>query len=620
VGEYRFGNWLENNVDWSLSRERYWGTPLNLWVCSECGHTDAVGSVIELHERAVNFPHDQPLDLHRPMVDLIELRCDKCGKHMQRVKDVIDVWFDSGAMPFAQYHYPWDEQKMFDTQFPADYICEGIDQSRGWFYSLLAISVFIKGVSPYKNVLTTELILDKSGQKMSKSKGNAVEPWDVLNEDGADALRWYLVTTSPPWSPTRFDRDGVKDTARKMLENLRNVYAFYALYAGVDGYAHSADRGAPSLLDRWILSRYHTTVMRSRAWMDTYDVTRTARGIERFVLDEVSNWYVRRSRRRFWKGEMGPDKTAAYHTLHTVLDGVAHLMAPIAPFLSDEIHLALHGLTAENASGASVHLETYPQADHKAIDADLEARMDVALNVVSLGRTIRNDTAVKVRQPLPEALVHATDRKALDAFLAHREIVGLVTDELNVRALRAVEDVEKYVSMTATPNFPVLGKKYGKRVPQIAAAIKAAEKSALNAFLLGGNLPVEIDGEKIVLGRDELSVQIAPVDGYGAAEERGLTVILNLAISEELRVEGLAREVVNRLQNLRKSAGLDVTDRIKVRYQGGEQTKRVFDAQGGLVASETLAEDVSAGATDWKDTMTFDLEGESVSLWIAKSR
>jgi isoleucyl-tRNA synthetase len=604
VGEYRFGNWLENNVDWSLSRERYWGTPLNLWVCSECGHTDAVGSVIELHERAVNFPHDQPLDLHRPMVDLIELRCDKCGKHMQRVKDVIDVWFDSGAMPFAQYHYPWDEQKMFDTQFPADYICEGIDQSRGWFYSLLAISVFIKGVSPYKNVLTTELILDKSGQKMSKSKGNAVEPWDVLNEDGADALRWYLVTTSPPWSPTRFDRDGVKDTARKMLENLRNVYAFYALYAGVDGYAHSADRGAPSLLDRWILSRYHTTVMRSRAWMDTYDVTRTARGIERFVLE----------------GEMGPDKTAAYHTLHTVLDGVAHLMAPIAPFLSDEIHLALHGLTAENASGASVHLETYPQADHKAIDADLEARMDVALNVVSLGRTIRNDTAVKVRQPLPEALVHATDRKALDAFLAHREIVGLVTDELNVRALRAVEDVEKYVSMTATPNFPVLGKKYGKRVPQIAAAIKAAEKSALNAFLLGGNLPVEIDGEKIVLGRDELSVQIAPVDGYGAAEERGLTVILNLAISEELRVEGLAREVVNRLQNLRKSAGLDVTDRIKVRYQGGEQTKRVFDAQGGLVASETLAEDVSAGATDWKDTMTFDLEGESVSLWIAKSR
>jgi isoleucyl-tRNA synthetase len=279
------------------------------------------------------------------MVDAIELRCT-CGKTMQRVKDVIDVWFDSGAMPFAQYHYPWNEEKMFDTQFPADYICEGIDQSRGWFYSLLAISVFVKGVSPYKNVLATELILDKHGQKMSKSKGNAVEPWDVLNEDGADALRWYLVTTSPPWSPTRFDRDGVKDTARKMLENLRNVYAFYALYAGVDGYVHSDDRGAPSLLDRWILSRYHSTVQRSR--MDGCIRCHAHRaGFERFVLDEVSNWYVRRSRRRFWKGEMGPDKTSAYHTLHTVLGGVARLMAPVAPFLSDEVQLALRGLTAK---------------------------------------------------------------------------------------------------------------------------------------------------------------------------------------------------------------------------------------------------------------------------------
>jgi isoleucyl-tRNA synthetase len=616
VGEYRFGNWLENNVDWSLSRERYWGTPLNLWVCAGCGHTDAVGSVIELHERAVNFPHDEPLDLHRPMVDGIELRCT-CGKTMQRVKDVIDVWFDSGAMPFAQYHYPWNEDGMFETQFPADYICEGIDQSRGWFYSLLAISVFIKGVSPYRNVLATELILDKHGQKMSKSKGNAVEPWDVLNEDGADALRWYLVTTSPPTSPTRFDRDGVKDTARKMLENLRNVYAFYALYAGVDEYTLSADRGAPTLLDRWILSRYHTTVKRSREWMDAYDVTRTARAIERFVLDELSNWYVRRSRRRFWKGEMGPDKTAAYHTLHTVLDGVVRLMAPVAPFLSDEIHLALRGLTAENALGASVHLEKYPEPDASAIDADLEARMDVALSVVSLGRTIRNDTAVKVRQPLSEALVYSTDRAALDAFLANREIVALVTDELNVRALRAVDDVSGYVSITATPSFPVLGKKYGKRVPRIAEAIKALDTAALSAFMVNGAASVNVDGETVELGRDDLSARVAPTEGYGASEERGLTVILNLAISEELRLEGMAREVVNRLQNLRKSAGLDVTDRIRVRYQGAE---RVFAAQGTLIAAETLAEEVSTGTSEWKDTVAFDLDGESVSLWITKSR
>ncbi|HEX6789680.1 MAG TPA: isoleucine--tRNA ligase [Candidatus Krumholzibacteria bacterium] len=620
VGEYRFGNWLENNVDWSLSRERYWGTPLNLWTCGTCGETDAVGSIQELRERATNFPADEStLDLHRPMVDGIELRC-RCGGSMQRVKDVIDVWFDSGAMPFAQYHHPWDESGMFATQFPADYICEGIDQSRGWFYSLLAISVFVKGVSPYRNVLTTELILDKHGQKMSKSKGNAVEPWDVLNQDGADALRWYLVTTSPPWSPTRFDRDGVKDTARKMLENLRNVYAFYALYAGVDGYAHGADRGEPSLLDRWILSRYNTLVKRSREWMDAYDVTRTARAIERFVLDELSNWYVRRSRRRFWKGEMGPDKVAAYHTLHTVLDGVARLIAPVAPFLADELHLALRGLTAETAGGSSVHLEMYPEPDEAAIDAGLEARMDVALEVVSLGRTVRNDTGVRVRQPLAQALVYSPDRKSLDAFLGHREIVSLVTDELNVRALRGVDDVGRYVAITAAPNFPVLGKKFGKRVPVVADAIKKLETPALAGFMAGGAVKLALDGEAIELGREDLSVRVAPVEGYGAAETRGLTVVLDLAITDELRLEGSAREMINRLQNLRKSAGLQVTDRIRVGFTGGEHARRVFETQGTLIATETLADEVQPRAADWSDTASFELEGESVSLWIQKSR
>jgi isoleucyl-tRNA synthetase len=620
VGEFRFGNWLENNVDWSLSRERYWGTPLNLWTCTACGETDAVGSISDLRERALNFPADEStLDLHRPMVDGIDLRC-RCGGVMQRVKDVIDVWFDSGAMPFAQYHYPWNESGMFESQFPADYICEGIDQSRGWFYSLLAISVFIKGVSPYKNVLTTELILDKHGQKMSKSKGNTVEPWDLLNDDGADALRWYLVTTSPPWSPTRFDRDGVKDTARKMLENLRNVYAFYSLYAGVDDYVHGDARGEPSLLDRWILSRYHTTVKRSREWMDAYDVTRTCRAIERFVLDELSNWYVRRSRRRFWKGEMGPDKISAYHTLHTVLDGVARLIAPVAPFLSDELHLALRGLTAETAGGESVHLARYPGPDERAIDASLEARMDVGLDVVSLGRTIRNESAVRVRQPLSEALVHATNQAALDAFLAHREIVSLVTDELNVRTLRSVPDVEGYVTMTATPNFPVLGKKFGKRVPVIADAIKRLDTAALAAFMAGGSAKVTVEGETIELGRDDLTANVTPRDGYGAREERGLTVILNLAITDELRLEGSAREVINRLQNLRKSAGLEVIDRIRICYAGGDHLRRVFAAQGALVLAETLADETSPGVTDWKDTVSFELEGEPVSLWIQKSR
>jgi isoleucyl-tRNA synthetase len=620
VGEFRFGNWLENNVDWSLSRERYWGTPLNIWTCESCEAMDSVGSIEELKERASNFPADEStLDLHRPFVDDIELRCE-CGETMRRVKEVIDVWFDSGAMPFAQYHYPWDESGMFASQFPADYISEGIDQSRGWFYSLLAISVFIKGESPYRNCLTTELILDKHGQKMSKSKGNSVEPWDVLNDDGADALRWYLATTSPPWTPTRFDRDGVKDTARKFLENLRNVYAFSSMYASVDGYRAGDGPGEPALLDRWLLSRYNTTVSRVTGWLDEFDLTRAARAIERFVLDELSNWYVRRSRRRFWKGAMGPDKLAAYHTLYTVLDGMTRMIAPFVPYLAEELHLALHGKTPADADGGSVHLLSFPTSDANAIDEQLESTMAAALAVVSLGRTVRNDAAVRVRQPLSEILVHNNDAAALDRLVHDDEITALVLDELNVRAVRRLDELGDRVSLSATPAFPVLGKKYGKGVPRIAQAIKSAPEEALAAFMKNGALTVEADGQRVELGRDDLTVQVAAARGYGASEERGLTVILNLAIDEELRLEGAAREVINRIQNLRKNSGLDVTDHIHLRYSGGEMATRVFQRQGDLIAAETLADETGAGEAAWPATAALELDGETVTLWIQKSR
>jgi isoleucyl-tRNA synthetase len=621
VGEHRFGNWLENNVDWSLSRERYWGTPLNVWTCASCGKQDAVGSIAELRERAVNFPSDETkLDLHRPFVDEIELKCE-CGQSMKRVKEVIDVWFDSGAMPFAQYHHPWDESKMFATQFPADYICEGIDQSRGWFYSLLAISVFLTGKSPYRNCLTTELILDKHGQKMSKSKGNAVEPWDILNNEGADALRWYLVTTSPPWSPTRFDRDGVKDTARKMLENLRNVYAFFAMYASIDGYVHGRDKGAPTQLDRWVLSRYLSTVARVTESMDEYDVTRAARLLERFVLDEVSNWYVRRSRRRFWKGAAGPDKTAAYHTLYTVLDGVARLLAPLVPYLSEEMYLALRGATPQVGVTGSVHLEDFPTVDASAIDAELEASMETALEVASLGRTVRNDAAVRVRQPLARVLVHATDAGRLDRFFPHDDVVALVKEELNVRAIERVDDLQKFVTLEATPNFPVLGKKYGKRVPAVAEAIRKLDTEALLRFGERGTTPLSMadGGDAVTLSREDATVAVTPVAGFGAREERGLTVIADLAIDEDLKLEGAARELINRLQNMRKQSGLDVTDRIRLRYDGGAVVQRVFESQGGLIAAETLAREVERGPVDWGDGAEFDLDGERVVLWLQKS-
>ena len=620
VGEFRFANWLENNVDWSLSRERYWGTPLNIWTCEACGTTDAVGSIDELKERGRNLPADEStLDLHRPFVDDIELAC-ACGGAMRRVKDVIDVWFDSGAMPFAQYHYPWDEDGMFARQFPADYICEGIDQSRGWFYSLLAISVFLKGESPYRNCLATELILDKTGQKMSKSKGNAVEPWDVLNAEGADALRWYLSTTSPPWTPTRFDRDGVRDTARKMLENLRNVYAFFAMYASIDGYLPGDGPGQASLLDRWLLSRYNTTVQRVSGWLDEYDVTRAARAIERFVLDELSNWYVRRSRRRFWKGEMGPDKLAAYHTLYTVLDGLTRMLAPFVPYLADEIHLALRGQTPADGGGSSVHLERFPRADAGAIDDVLESTMETALAVASLGRTVRNDAGVRVRQPLSEILVHASDPAALDRFIGDAGISALVLEELNVRAVRRLDSLTEFVRLSATPTFPVLGKKYGKRVPLIAQAIKSAPQGDLANFMKTGSLKVVVEKETLEITRDDASVRVAATPGYGASEERGLTVIVNLSIDDGLRLEGAARELINRLQNLRKNSGYDVMDRIRLRYQGGEATDRVFDAVGAMIAAETLADDVARGAVDWEHRTELELDGERIVLWVQKCR
>jgi len=623
AGEHRFGNWLENNVDWSLSRERYWGTPLNIWVCASCGHKHSIGSVAELEERAVaGLPADRAdLDLHRPMVDSIELECSECGGVMKRVAEVIDVWFDSGSMPFAQYHYPFDEKGMFDRQFPADFISEGIDQSRGWFYSMLAISVFLKGESSYRSCLTTEMILDKNGQKMSKSRGNAVEPWDLLRNEGADAVRWYLTTTSPPWTPTRFDRDGVQETSRKVLDTIRNVYSFFAMYAEIDGYVPGGevDRGEPSLLDRWILSRFHSTTRTARAQMDTFDVTRAARAIQDFVLDELSNWYVRRSRRRFWKGEMGPDKVAAYDTLYTVLDGVLRLLAPFTPFVAEEVYLALRGLSPEDSGPGSVHLEPYPEPDESAIDSELEKQMEVALTVVSLGRTVRNDAGVKTRQPLSEMLIHSTDGAALEAFLANRGIVGLVLDELNVRSLRSVESVGEYVELRAVPNFPALGKRFGKGVPGVAAAIKALDTPSLAAFNHKGEVTVDVDGRSTELSRDELSVQLSAREGLGAKEERGVTVVLNLELSKELRLEGAAREIVNRLQNLRKSAGYDVTDRIRIRFDGGPFAAEVFEAEGGLIRAETLAVEALGEAADWADGTELSIGGVTVRLWIHKT-
>ena len=520
-------------------------------------------------------------------------------------------------MPFAQYHYPFDKSGVWDTQFPADYICEGIDQSRGWFYSLLAISTFLKGETPYKNCLVTELILDKTGSKMSKSKGNVVEPWDVLNKEGADALRWYLIHSSQPWLPTRFDRKGVVEAGQKLLSTLRNVYSFFALYAEPDGFKAGTEGGEPSLLDRWILSRLNTVVGDVRSRLDRYDMTGAARSLQNFVLDELSNWYVRRSRRRFWKGAMGPDKVAAYNTLYTVMHGCARMLSPFAPFVSEEIYQALERSFGQAVEGDSVHLQPFPEKADSAVDAGLEEMMDTALKMSSLGRTVRNESSVKTRQPLREMRAHDNDGR-VERALAHEAVRDIVLDELNIKSAAIIDDIGAFVTLSAKPAFKVLGKRFGKGVPVVAEAIKSLSQDQLGAFLRTGEAEVTVDGEAVALGRDELAVVVEGREPYAAWQEHGITVALNTEVDEPLRLEGAAREIVNRLQNLRKKAGYDVSDRIRLNYEGGALLERVFAEHGELIGSETLAVATAPGATDWPDETELDFDGESMRFWVQR--
>jgi isoleucyl-tRNA synthetase len=624
VGEYRMGNWLENNVDWALSRERYWGTPLPVWRCGDCGEVQAVGSIEELKEKCTNLPADESLlDLHRPFVDGLILSCGTCGKDTHRVSEVIDVWFDSGSMPFAQYHYPFEDNGMFEKQFPAEYISEGMDQTRGWFYSLLAISTFLKGECSFKNVLTTEMILDKQGQKMSKSRGNTVNPQDLLDKEGADALRWYLLTTSPPWLPTKFDRKAVMELSQKLLGTLRNVYSFFAMYAELDGYQAGQGGGEPNLLDRWILSRFQSVIGRVTELLDGYDMTRAARLLQGFILDELSNWYIRRSRRRFWKGELGPDKIAAYDTLYTVLMGSIKLLAPFIPFLTEEIYQAFRTAMTELGEDAdSVHLTQFPVPDPALADEALETNMDTAIKIAGLGRTVRNEAGIKIRQPLSEILV--SDESGRVAQLAGSpEIVALVLDELHVKKLTVAGDIGATLRLRAVPAYPVLGKRFGKRVPAVVAALNALGQEELTGFFKTGSVTLAVEGEKATLSREDAAVNIEGIEGYGAKEEYGTVAVLNLVIDEALRLEGLAREIVNRIQNLRKKSGFDVTDRIHLRYEGGPEASAVFDGQADFIKSETLAISVEGGDPDpaekgWEPKIELDAGDEKVHLWVRR--
>jgi len=617
VGENRFARWLEGNVDWALSRERYWGTPLNIWTCESCGEKYCIGGVDELRSISEAFPEEY--DLHRPFIDDLDVGCPECGGRMRRVPEVIDCWFDSGSMPFAQYHYPMENMDLFREQYPADFISEGVEQSRGWFYSLLVIGAFLTKQSPYRRVLPHGLILDVDAQKMSKSRGNAVFASDVLRSEGADALRWYMIAGGAPYLPKRFDPNALKDLANKFLGTFRNLYNFYALYAGIDRFVpEGGGKTSPHLLDRWILSRFNSTVGEVTEALDKYELNRATRAIQGFVIDELSNWYLRRSRRRFWKNEMSDDKLGAYETFSRVLEGVARLTAPFIPFLSEAVYLGLRYPGAEPDGSRSVHLEDFPVLDESSVDRELERRMAGVLRAVTVGRAVRNKAAIKVRTPLKEMLVHAPSERDLD-WMRDPELAALVADELNVKKITSIDDTKSYITHQVKPDFAQLGKRLGKKMKTAAAALGNLADMDISSLLETGEVAIEVDDEKEIIKLEEVQILQRVEEGFAAESEGGLTVILDTRLTPELVREGIARDIINRIQNFRKESGLEVSDRIALSFEASGEIDQVFESYGDHICSETLAEKLEKGEKDWHFNTALTLNDTEVRLWMKKA-
>ena len=583
VGEGRFGNWLENVKDWAVSRTRYWGTPLNVWRC-ECGHTDSVGSRAELAEKAIENIDPATVELHRPYVDDIHITCSECGKPMTRVKEVIDCWFDSGAMPFAQHHYPFENKEKFERLFPADYICEGIDQTRGWFYSLLAISTFVMGKAPYKNVLVNDLVLDKNGKKMSKSKGNTVDPFELFDKYGADALRWYLLYVSPPWTPTRFDVDGLKEVQSKFLGTMKNVYNFFTLYANTDEVNPKdffVDYKNRPELDRWILSKFNNLKKEVEENLEIFELNKTVRMIQDFINEDLSNWYIRRSRRRFWATELTEDKKSVYNTTYEILTELCQLIAPFAPYISEEIY---RNLTGE----VSVHLSNYPKANLELINPELEEKMDLVKNLVTLGRASREATRIKVRQPIQKVLV---DGKFKDTI---SDVVDLIKEELNVKEVVFAKDLGEYMNFSLKPNFKVLGPVLGAKMKFFAGALNKLNSNEVAPKLeVGETLTVDIDGENFEFNKDHVLVNISAKEGFNVSMENNLFVILDTTLTTELIEEGYAREFISKIQQIRKASNFDVLDNIDIDFCGDDEIAQAVENFKDYIKSETLALEIN---------------------------
>lgn len=615
VGEKRFGDWLSNNVDWSLSRDRFWGTPLPVWVCPDCGKMDGAGSRAELQQKGKlknGNPVPADLDLHKPYIDDVVFTCPDCGGTMTRTPEVIDCWFDSGAMPFAQWHYPFENKEAVDngTLFPADFISEGIDQTRGWFYSLLAISTIIKGVAPYKTVLVNDLILDKNGQKMSKSRGNSVDPMDPIGKYGADAVRWYMLAVSSPWLPTRFNPAGVEEVVAKYFGTLKNTYSFYATYANIDGFdatEHLDGYTAKAELDRWIISRLHEVIALVCNYNNDYDFTRSLRLLTNFVVEEVSNWYVRRSRRRFWSMELTPDKIQAYCTLHTVLTTVARLMAPVAPYYSDELYMNLTG-------DESVHLQDYPVSRPELIDETLNRDMEAVMNIVTMGRAARNNCRIKVRQPLPAVYLPAS----LEHLATKPGLLGAILEELNVKNCNFWQDSENQVKFEVKLNYKTAGPKFGKAVKDISAALaQVSVVDLIGAIEASEGYTLTAAGARYELTRDDIIFAIIPPEGYSCEARGSFYVALDTAISPALEAEGLARELVNRIQNTRKDSGFEIMDRICLEWSGSDEIAAVWQDFGSFIMDETLMNNCKR--VDWVAGMPqWDINGREVYYRLIK--
>jgi len=627
----RMRDWLENNVDWALSRERFWGTPLPIWMCDDpkCGAKKAVGSVGQLKSDAVSCPDD--IELHRPMIDEIKLACE-CGGTMSRVPELIDCWFDAGSMPYAQWHYPFENQEVFQRSYPADFISEAVDQTRGWFYSLLAISTLLNDREPFRNVVVLGHVLDRNGKKMSKSLGNAVDPFKTVAEYGADPVRCYLIANSNVGVPTRFDENELHKTGTvpRYFDTLRNTYSFFAIYANIDNIldrahdaGHSVEQflkskaGEPEMFDRWIISRYHSLVKEVTGWFDAYELTRPVRAIQGFVVEDLSNWYVRNNRRRFWAKEDDPSKMRAYLTLHQILEGVCRLSAPVTPMISELIWTELTGeKRTEHGLPLSVHMAFYPKSDESLIDTDLEESMGLVARLVSLGRAARTRKNLKVRQPLARMMVSTPGQNAFEKLAPH---LSIIRDELNVKEVTEADNLDEYITYSAKLNFKTAGPRLGKNVKAAGLYVAGLSSGQVKEFAATGRLVVEPPGTGTTLTDEDVEIIRSEKEGLAVESDGSITVALDTRLTTELKDEGFAREIVNKVQNMRKTSGLDVTDNIAVRVCSSERLQQAVTRHGDFICRETLARQLDfVEIGDLTEPTKWNINGETASIEVAK--